>query len=165
MPIYEFFCQECNTIYKFFSRTIDTETVPRCPSCKKNTLEKQFSAFATISSTSDDDTDGGLPPGMDESKVEEAVAMLAKEGGKIDQDDPRQSADLMRKLADVTGMPLGPGMQEALSRIESGEDPQKIQQELGDVIKDETLNFEAQHQDRKTEIENKPKFDDNLYEM
>ena len=165
MPIYEFFCRDCNTIYKFFSRTIDTETVPGCPLCKSDTLEKIFSAFATISSRDDEGAEGDLPPGIDESKVEAAVALLAKEGGRIDQDDPRQSADLMRKLSEATGMPLGPGMQEALSRIESGEDPQKIEQELGDVIKEETLNFEAQHQDIKAEMDNKPKVDDNLYEM
>ena len=40
----------------------------------------------------------------------------------------------MRKLFDATGMPLGGGMQEALKRMESGEDPEKIEEDMGDLL-------------------------------
>ncbi|XCN71926.1 MAG: FmdB family zinc ribbon protein [Candidatus Electrothrix aestuarii] len=37
MPIYEFYCQDCNTIFNFFSSRINTEKRPDCPKCgKKN---------------------------------------------------------------------------------------------------------------------------------
>ena len=63
--------------------------------------------------------------------------MLAREADKIDQDDPRQAADLMRKLTDMTGVELGPGMQEALERMGKGEDPEQVEAELGDLLEEE----------------------------
>ena len=33
----------------------------------------------------------------------------------------------MRKLTDVTGLKLGPGMEEALNRMEAGEDPEQVE--------------------------------------
>ena len=54
------------------------------------------------------------------------MQMLAGEADNINEDDPRQAADLMRKLTHMTGMELGSGMEEALSRMESGEDPESV---------------------------------------
>jgi hypothetical protein len=65
------------------------------------------------------------------------MQMLAGQADKIDEDDPRQAADLMRKLTDMTGMELGPGMQEALRRMEAGEDPDQIEAEMGDMLESE----------------------------
>ena len=74
---------------------------------------------------------------FDEHKMEKAMNMLAGEAEKINEDDPRQAANLMRKLTDMTGMELGPGMQEALKRMEAGEDPDAIEAEMGDLLEDE----------------------------
>jgi hypothetical protein len=63
--------------------------------------------------------------------------MLAKEAGNINEDDPKQAANLMRKLTDMTGLDLGDGMKEALSRMEAGEDPEKIEAEMGDLLEGE----------------------------
>jgi len=63
--------------------------------------------------------------------------MLAGEADKINEDDPRQAANLMRKLSDMTGMELGPSMDEALSRMEKGENPEQIEAEMGDLLEGE----------------------------
>jgi hypothetical protein len=55
----------------------------------------------------------------------------------IDENDPRQGARLMRKLFSATGMPVGGGMEEALRRMEAGEDPEKIEEEMGDVFEED----------------------------
>ncbi len=34
MPIYEFYCEQCHTIYNFFSRKINLEKIPDCPKCR-----------------------------------------------------------------------------------------------------------------------------------
>ena len=65
------------------------------------------------------------------------MQMLAKEADNINEDDPRQAANLMRKLSDMTGLQLGDGMNEALSRMESGEDPEQIEAEMGDLLENE----------------------------
>ena len=60
-----------------------------------------------------------MPP-LDEAKMEKAMAMLAGEAEKINEDDPRQAAQLMRKLTDATGLSLGAGMEEALTAWKKG---------------------------------------------
>ncbi|MFH2219869.1 MAG: hypothetical protein ABII68_09450 [Pseudomonadota bacterium] len=74
---------------------------------------------------------------FDEAKMEKAMRMLAGEADKINEDDPRQAADLMRKLSDMTGLQMGQGMDEALKRMESGEDPEQIEAEMGDILEGE----------------------------
>jgi putative FmdB family regulatory protein len=135
MPIYEFYCKDCHTIFNFFSKSINTTKKPKCPSCKTKTLTRQMSAFAFTGKAKEDGDMDDLP--FDEGKMEKAMNMLAGEAENISEDDPRQAANLMRKLTDMTGMELGPGMQEALRRMEAGEDPDAIEAEMGDLLEDE----------------------------
>ena len=135
MPIYEFYCEDCNTIFNFFSKTVNTKKKPKCPRCKTKTLSKQMSAFAFTGKAKEDSDMDDLP--FDESKMEQAMNVLAGEADKINEDDPRQAAQLMRKLTDMTGMQLGSGMEEALSRMEKGEDPDNIEKEMGDILENE----------------------------
>jgi putative FmdB family regulatory protein len=135
MPIYEFYCEDCHTIFNFFSKSVNTTKKPKCPSCKTKTLSRQMSAFAITGKAKEDGDMEDLP--FDESKMEKAMNMLAGEAENINEDDPRQAANLMRKLTDMTGMELGPGMQEALKRMEAGEDPDAIEAEMGDLLEDE----------------------------
>jgi hypothetical protein len=76
-------------------------------------------------------------PDLDESKMEQAMNVLAREAEHLDENDPRQAANLMRKLTDMTGLNLGPGMEEALKRMEAGEDPEEIEAEMGDLLGEE----------------------------
>ena len=69
--------------------------------------------------------------------MEQAMQMLAGEADKINEDDPRQAANLMRKLSDMTGLKIGPGMDEALTRMEMGEDPEQVEAEMGDLLEEE----------------------------
>ena len=163
MPIYEFYCRKCNTLYNFFSRSVNTEKIPSCPRCKKVKLQRRMSVFAKISQKSE----GAAPEemaGFDESKMEKAMEMLAREAGGIDENDPRQAAQLMRKLTDATGLSLGPRMEEALARMERGEDPEKIEEEMGDSIGEDELFVMA-----KKAVKGKkaaaPRVDDKLYDL
>jgi putative FmdB family regulatory protein len=135
MPIYEFYCKDCNTIFNFFSPTVNTTKTPVCPKCKKSKLARQISLFAVPGKAKEADDSDNLP--FDESKMEQAMQMLAGEADKINEDDPRQAAGLMRRLSDMTGLKLGSGMDEALSRMEKGEDPETIEAELGDILEGE----------------------------
>ena len=134
MPIYEFFCHDCNTIFNFFSRKVNTTKTPLCPKCK-NRLSRQVSQFAFTGKAKETGDMDDLP--IDESKMEQAMSMLAKEAEGLDQEDPRQAANLMRKLTDMTGMELGEGMQEALRRMERGDDPEAVEAEMGDLLEGE----------------------------
>jgi len=135
MPIYEFYCSDCHTIFSFFSRGVNTTRRPLCPTCKKRKLERQVSAFAMTGKAKEDGGADDLP--FDEGKMEKAVTALASEAENIKEDDPRHAAQLMRKFTKMTGMELGKGMTEALNRMESGEDPEAIEKEMGDLLEKE----------------------------
>lgn len=91
---------------------------------------------------------------------------LASEAEGIDENDPRQAANMMRRLFDATGLPLGGGMEEALKRMESGEDPEKIENEMGDVFEEDPFGA-----DPKRALANlrrraaQPSVDSTLYEL
>jgi putative FmdB family regulatory protein len=163
MPIYEFYCHKCNTIYNFFSGTVNTEKTPRCPSCKTIKLKRQMSIFSKISRGKEESVDDGMPP-IDEAKMEKAMSMLASEADKINEDDPRQAAMLMRKLSDATGLNLGAGMEEALSRMERGEDPEKIEAEMGNLLEGEDP-FTFGQKAKKGSKREKPLVNEKLYDL
>ncbi|MCF8108799.1 MAG: zinc ribbon domain-containing protein [Desulfohalobiaceae bacterium] len=139
MPIYEFYCSDCHTIYSFFSPRVNTEKQPACPKCAKPALSRQVSIFA-VSKGRTEEENGDLPD-IDESKMERALQMMEQETGRLDEDDPKQAARLMKKLCDSAGLDMGPGMEEAMRRLESGEDPDQIEAELGDVLENEDPFF------------------------
>jgi len=135
MPIYEFYCDQCHTIFNFFARRVNTTKVPSCPRCHKRKLARQVSVFAVTGKASEDKGSEDLP--LSEGQMEKAMQMLAGEADRLNEDDPRQAAQLMRRLTDMTGLNLSDGLQEALSRMEKGEDPEKIEAEMGDLLEDD----------------------------
>ncbi|MBN1906044.1 MAG: zinc ribbon domain-containing protein [Deltaproteobacteria bacterium] len=161
MPIYEFYCKKCHMIFNFFSSTVNTDKKPTCPRCNKIKLERQMSKFATVKHKGDEPDDMPIP-GMDESKLEQAMNMLAKEAENINEDDPREAANLMRKLSDMTGMNLGPGMEEAIARMERGEDPEQIEADMGDLLEGEDP-FSFKEKTYKLLKELPPRVDEELY--
>ncbi|HPR63659.1 MAG TPA: zinc ribbon domain-containing protein [Thermoanaerobaculia bacterium] len=136
MPIYEFYCSPCHRIFQFFSTVPNTETVPDCPRCGKSTLSRRVSRFATLKHREDDEPS---PFGdMDEERMEGAMETLAGEMGSMeDMEDPRAAAKFMRKFMDMTGMEMGPRMEEMVRRLESGENPDALEEEFGDVMDEE----------------------------
>jgi len=163
MPIYEFYCKKCNTIYNFFSKSINTDRIPNCPRCGNIKLKKKVSIFAAISGRREEDFDSSMPD-LDETRMEKAMAMLAGEAGRINEDDPRAAAQLMRKLSEATGLKMGDGMEEALSRMERGEDPDRIEEEMGDLLEGEEP-FIVQSRSKASKRKPKPKVDETLYDL
>lgn len=138
MPIYEFYCQDCHTVFNFFSRRVDTEKRPACPKCHRPEIQRRVSLVAVLKGGGQGgrDDESALPD-FDEAKMERALAAMAGEFENASEEDPRAMGRLMRKFLDNAGMKLGSGMEEALRRLESGEDPDRIESELGDVLEAE----------------------------
>lgn len=163
MPIYEFYCKTCHTLFDFYSSRINTEKQPLCPKCKKIKLQRRISTFATIGRAKENDD---IMADMDESKMEHALADLAREAEKINEDDPRQMAEFMRKFSKKSGLNLGDGMEEALSRLEAGEDPDAIEAEMGDLLEGEDpLGMSSPKKGIKSSRQAGPEKDDTLYEL
>ena len=133
MPVYEFYCADCHAIFNFLSRQVNTGKRPTCPRCGRPELERQVSRFAISKSRPEPDTDG-LPAGLDEEQMEQAMMALAGEMEGADENDPKAMARLMRKFSEMTGMNLGEEAREAMRRLDAGEDPEQIEAEMGDLF-------------------------------
>lgn len=162
MPIYEFFCKDCNTIFNFFSSRINTEKIPECPKCKRK-LQKLMSMFATIGKAKEEGDD--MMPDIDEAKMERVMGELMRDAENLNEDDPKQMAAMMRKFTEKTGMDLGDGMQEAIARMEAGEDPEQIEKDMGDVFENEDPLAMFAKKAKKGGHTPKPAYDDTLYEL
>lgn len=163
MPIYEFYCDACNVVFNFFSSRVNTEKIPDCPRCGKKELEKQISTFATIGKAKEDGGDDPLA-GLDEAKMERAFESLMREADHVNEDDPKQMAAMMRKFTCQTGIRLGESMEEALSRMEAGEDPEQVEKEMGDLLSGEDFSLESMKKTM-TQKRQPPAHDDKLYEL
>lgn len=139
MPIYEFYCPECHTIYNFYSRRINTDKTPACPSggSERHRLARQVSLFAISKGRQEGENGDDMLDNVDESKLEQAMMSMAGEMENIDENDPRQAARMMRRLFDSTGLRLSGGMEEAIGRMEAGEDAEQIEADMGDLLEEE----------------------------
>lgn len=162
MPIYEFYCSDCHTLFNFFSSVIDTEALPDCPRCSRPDLERRPARFATLKHPGDAEPDplGGL----DEERLAGVMdSMMSELGGLEENEDPRQLARLFRQFGEASGLELGPRMQEMMSRLESGEDPDRLEEELGDDLDDDSLEEFFQLRKRRPSRSLQPAVDDTLY--
>lgn len=141
MPIYEFGCPKCKVIFNFLSKRVNPEGSPRCPKCGNPKLVKQVSRFATLRGIPEPkakDSDFGgdeVGPDMDDPRVMRAMAELERDMEHMDENNPKHMAYMMKKIKDI----LPPGtmpkeMDIAIRRLEKGEDPEKIEEDMGDVL-------------------------------
>ncbi|MEN9354131.1 MAG: hypothetical protein RL318_1456 [Fibrobacterota bacterium] len=129
MPIYEYLCRDCNTVYQFFSRTLSVKAPPPCPKDPVHQeLERQMSGFAIgAAAASVASQEAGDPTPETFAKMENLMGRL--EG--IDENDPKAMGHLMREMSAITGEGAhDPAMQEAIRRLEGGEDPEKVEELL-----------------------------------
>lgn len=138
MPIYEFYCRDCHTVYSFFSQRVDVEVSPPCPSGKDHDLERKPSTFATVS-TGDDDEEDPLLPGVDEARLERAMDQMAGEFANLGEDaeeNPQDLARMFRRFSELGGVEPGPMLEDMLDRLESGADLEDVESEFEQEFED-----------------------------
>ena len=143
MPIYEFACPKCRRIFSFLSKRVKPAGLPACPKCGNKKLTKQVSRFAMSKGLKEPaakpEAAGDEPPmpDMDDPRVERAMMEMERDIEHLDENNPRHMAHMMRKMKDL--MPAGTMPKEldvAIKRLEAGEDPEKIEADMGDVLGD-----------------------------
>jgi hypothetical protein len=70
----------------------------------------------------------------------------------------------MRRLTGAAGLKMGDGLEEALHRLERGEDPETLEEEMGDVL-GEDEPFVPGPGKRRRPGRRKPRVDEKLYEL
>jgi len=146
MPVYEYYCPECHLIMQFFSRVVTTSRVPVCPHCLQKILQRKPSRFGyTWHSSSDSGQMSAEFAGIDENQFALALQSMEQELAAVDQNDPKASAVLLRRFSEKNGLEITETMQEALQRMESGEDPEIIEQQLGGALGEDDPGFIFAH--------------------
>ena len=139
MPIYEFACPKCRRIFSFLSKRIQPDHQPACPRCGGHDLTRQMSAFASPRGAKEPAAnsapDDSAMPDFDSPQVARAMSELERDMEHMDENNPRHMAHMMKKMKDL--MPPGSIPKEldvAIKRLEKGEDPEKIEEDMGDVL-------------------------------
>jgi len=143
MPIYEYACPKCRVIFNFLSKRLKPDRLPACPKCGNRKMAKQVSRFALsrrlkepAAKTQSEGSEGPMPD-LDDPRVEHAMMELERDMEHLDENNPKHMAHMMRKMKDL--MPPGSVHKEidvAIKRIEGGEDPEKIEEDMGDLLGD-----------------------------
>lgn len=137
MPIYEFLCVACNRIYSFHSFKVAPDKVPACPKCRAADLKRVPSRFGVAARTAPAEAGGSEGLDGDDPRMEREMMRLAAELEGMDENDPRAMAAAVRRMTEIAGEPVTPAMEEMIRRLEAGEDPEKVEEEMGDAIEEE----------------------------
>ena len=142
MPIYEYACPKCRVIFNFLSKRVNPERLPTCPKCGNRKMVKQMSRFAMSRRLAEPAAKGEEPggpamPDFEDPRVERAMMEMERDMEHLDENNPKHMAHMMRKMKDL--MPPGSIPKElevAIKRLEAGEDPEKIEADMGDILGD-----------------------------
>ena len=124
---------------------MNPDHLPVCPKCGNKKMSKQVSRFAmskglketAAAAPGEAEADAGPMPDLDDPKVMRAMGQLVRDMESMDENNPKHMAVMMRKMKDL--MPPGSMPKEmdiAIKRLEAGEDPEKIEADMGDVLGD-----------------------------
>ncbi len=138
MPIYEYLCTHCNRVYSFLAKSASETKEPHCPKCDATDLKKMVSAFSLLGGRSktqpEDAGSQGGGDAMDDPRTEREMMRLMHDAEGIDENDPRQMGSLLRRMSEISGESLDGELGEAVKRLEAGEDPEEIEEEMGELF-------------------------------
>ena len=76
-------------------------------------------------------------PDFNDPKVERVMQEMERDMAHLDENNPKHMAHMMRKMKDILPASAMPKeLDIAIKRLESGEDPEKIEEDMGDVFGD-----------------------------
>jgi len=130
--------------------------MPNCPRCGGPNMERVLSRFAVARSGKSTARDSGIgdetdrgPAEKEHDELDDPFARLAPtqrehaeremfrlmgDAESLDERDPRQLGAFLRRMTAIVGDDGGPEMREAIRRLEAGEDPEKLEEEYGDLL-------------------------------
>lgn len=117
MPNYEYRCLNCRKRFDIFMAYADYgKRVVTCPHCQSEAVQRRIGRVRVAHS--------------DESRLENMADPSRLAG--LD-DDPRSLGKMMREMSRETGEDMGSEFDEVVGRLESGQSPEQIEQDLPDL--------------------------------
>jgi putative FmdB family regulatory protein len=118
MPNYLYRCEDCQKRFEVFLTYADFDTAEvKCPKCGSTHVTRRIPRVRVARSA--------------DSRLEN----FADDPSKLEglEDDPKALGRLMRQMGDEMGEEIGPEFDEVVSRLEKGQSPEEIEQELPDL--------------------------------
>jgi putative FmdB family regulatory protein len=117
MPNYEYRCLNCRRRFEVFLAYKDygTRTIT-CPTCKSGNVQRRIGRIRVAKS--------------EESRLENMADPDSLAGL---EDDPRALGRMMRQMSGELGEDMGPEFDEVIGRLEAGQSPDQIEQDLPDL--------------------------------
>jgi len=117
MPNYEYRCLTCRRRFDVFMTYSEYGTRPiACPHCSSQNVQRRIGRIRVAHS--------------DESRLERLADPSKLEGL---EDDPRALGRMMREMGSEVGEEMGPEFNEVVNRLEAGQSPEQIEQDLPDL--------------------------------
>jgi putative FmdB family regulatory protein len=150
MPIYEYRCEDCRRRVSLFYQSIalaaagaDAARCPQCGGARLTRLVSRFNVGRPAERPAYDPDAAGFDADSAEYSENTGFPGMEEQGGLgalggvedtimpgLDEDDPRSIARWARQMQSQSGEDLGPEFNSALSRIESGEDPDRVLEDM-----------------------------------
>ena len=117
MPNYEFRCLNCRRRFEVFFTYQEYGSRPVvCPHCQSDQVQRKIGRIRVARS--------------DESRLENMADPSALAGL---EDDPKALGRMMRQMSHEVGEEMGPEFDEVVGRLEAGQNPDQIEQDLPDL--------------------------------
>lgn len=122
MPIHEYRCHHCGRRVSIWWRTFSQAETgqARCPRCGSERLSRLVSRVRMVRS--------------EESRLDDLSDPA--QFGDIDENDPRSVGRWMRRMGNEMGEDLGPEFREVVDRLEAGQSPEDIENNMPDLGSD-----------------------------
>lgn len=136
MAIYEYYSPDNCRIYSFYAKSIPQGAkIPSCPDNANFRMEKMISSFSVTGDRIKSE-ESINSENFNDPRLQATMAEMEHEMAGINEEnsDPRQLGRLMRKMTEMSGEKMPERIEEIMRRLEAGEDPEKLEDEFGDMI-------------------------------
>jgi len=117
MPSYPYRCLNCRKRFEVFMSYSEYGTQPvYCPHCKSDQVQRRIVRIRVARS--------------EESQLESLADPSNLEGL---EDDPKALGRMMRRMSREMGEDMGPEFDEVIDRLEKGQSPEEIEEDLPDL--------------------------------
>lgn len=128
MPVYEFLCEDCKTVFNFYSSSIDTETVPCCPRCTSGKMKRQFSVFST--------------QGKSEEYSENALCnAFEKLIDSVEEEKAENLAVKLMQFAEDSGVAFKENVGEDIEKYIDGDQSEGLKKKLANYLRLDSCTF------------------------
>ncbi|MBM4311274.1 MAG: zinc ribbon domain-containing protein [Deltaproteobacteria bacterium] len=128
MPVYEFFCESCNTIFSFYSKIVRSSAdCPACPRCNGG-LHKRVTAFSVVERSRSKKTLDQMP--FNQQRLADGMKKFRAEHERLRDENPARAEAMMKKFSRwLGGVHLEEDRKRALQRVldSDGTDEQKVE--------------------------------------